>query len=203
MKDSSIYRPKAIEAYNSRTEFQRAIRIITPKSWIYLVIIFLFFIAGFIWLIFGNIATLVNGKGIILAKENDLEIVSFFNIDDGKKITVGMSATVYPLQINTLEFGGMKATVTYVSEFPVTAQMLQDELNNQVLVDSFLKEGPVFEVRLTLIHATDTYTGYRWTTSSGPEEKITAGSIVNVGIAASNDRPINIIMNVVKPQGSR
>lgn len=198
MSDSKMFRQKALDAYNTREEFQRAIRIISPKSWIYLIIIFLLFIAGLIWLIFGSVTTLVQAQGIMLTKNNDLEVVAFFNIDVGKKITLGMPATVYPTHINSLEFGGIEAKVNYVSEFPISPQDLRGLLNNQKLVDEFMKNGPVFAVRLELIKSAETQTGYRWTTSSGPGGSITAGSIANVAIATSKERPIKLIIHVAR-----
>lgn len=72
MKDNKIYRQKVIQSFNERDEFQQAIRIITPKSWIYLIIFFLLFTAGFFWLVFGKISTLVMGQGMIFIKDSEI-----------------------------------------------------------------------------------------------------------------------------------
>lgn len=62
MKESDLYRKQAVESFYEREDFQQNIRIITPKSWIYL-IIFLLIVSGALWLIFGQISTLVEGQG--------------------------------------------------------------------------------------------------------------------------------------------
>ncbi|EEZ94961.1 hypothetical protein [Legionella longbeachae] len=72
MKESDLYRKQAVESFYEREDFQQNIRIITPKSWIYLIIFFMLIISGVLWLIFGKITTLVEGQGIIFAKNAEI-----------------------------------------------------------------------------------------------------------------------------------
>jgi hypothetical protein len=118
MKDPKLFRPKAVESSQAREEFQRAIRILTPKSWIYLVIFILLYGAAFIWLLFGSIATIVQGKGMIYSSNPDSEVVAFLDVDVGKNIRAGMPVTVFPKHISALEFGGIEGRVNFISEFP-------------------------------------------------------------------------------------
>lgn len=414
MKDKKIYRSKAVESFHSRDEFQQALRIITPKSWIFLIIFFLLFIMGFLWLVFGKVTTLVQGQGIIFAKNaeiinvmspisggyikqllvspgekvkkgqviaklvnpniaseakelkkyiaeqkiklnelsttakkeidirtkqieesvkfthdenvnlqekmtnlglllktheeafkkgilsrlelanvqiayydakgqisknqntlvelnqnkndyieswntkirdiqeklaqseynlqkleenielietvsspvngiiannyakqgdfltekqtlsnimtysDELEVIAFFNDDISKKITIGMPAKVFPKHINAMEYGGIIGKVTYISELPIPPQSLQSLIENQKQVDKIFQNGPVFKVVIELVRSPDTATGYLWTTSEGPSEKISVGSVVDVGVVIKKERPLGIIMNVAQ-----
>lgn len=414
MKDNRIYRPKAVESFHSRDEFQQAVRIITPKSWVYLIILFLLFIAGFLWLIFGKITTLVQGQGIIFAKNaeiinvmspisggyikqflvspgekvkkgqviaklvnpniageakelkiyiieqksklnelattakkeidirtkqieesikyteeenvnlqekmnnlgallkthqeafkkgilsrlelanvqiayfdakgqisknqntmvelnqkkndyietwntkirdiqeklaqsefnlqkleenielietvsspvngiiannyakqgdfltekqtlsnimtysDDLEVIAFFNDDISKKIAIGMPAKVFPKHINSMEYGAIIGKVVYVSALPIPPQSLQSLIENQKQVDKIFQNGPVFKVTIELVRSRNTASGYLWTTSDGPTEKLSVGSVVDVGVVIKKERPLGIILNVAQ-----
>lgn len=414
MKDNKIYRQNAIKSFNERDEFQQPIRIITPKSWIYLIIFLLLFIAGFLWLVFGKISTLVMGQGIIFAKNaeiinimspisggyvtqllvspgekvqkgqiiaklvnpniagevkelvdyineqklklqeltvtakreidhrtqqiqdsiqftqaenvslqekmnnlgallktheaafkkgilsrleltsvqvayydakreisknqtalvglnqskndyieswntkirdieeklaqsqynlqklkgnitlietvtspvngiitnnyvkqgdyltekqtlsnimtysNNLEVIAFFNDEISKKISIGMPAKIFPKHINSLEYGAILGKVTYVSELPIPPQSLQSLLENQKEVDKFVQHGPVFKVKIALIPSQDNVTGYLWTTSAGPAEKISIGSLVDAGIIIKKEQPLRMIINIAQ-----
>lgn len=68
MKDSDLYRKQALDSAQERDEFQHAIRIITPKAWIYLIVFLIIFVGCLLWLILGKISSIVEGQGIILAK---------------------------------------------------------------------------------------------------------------------------------------
>lgn len=134
----------------------------------------------------------------IITYSNDLETVAFFNADEGKKIKVGMAAKVFPKHVNPLEFGGIVGTVTYISELPIDPQSIESTLENQRLVEKFIQSGPVFKAKIALTHSPDTPSGYLWTTSSGPKEKLSIGSVANVGIVIKKQHPINIIIPVLE-----
>ncbi|KTD11141.1 multidrug resistance protein MdtN [Legionella gratiana] len=134
----------------------------------------------------------------IITHNDDLEVIAFFNADVGKKIAVGMSSKVFPKHVNVLEYGGIVGKVTYVSELPISPQGLTSILENQKMADVFEQNGPVFKVKIKLIHSSDTPTGYRWTTSSGPKEKLTLGTVTKVEIVIKREHPLSIILPILK-----
>lgn len=276
MNDDGIYRKKAVESFYDRDEFQQAVRIISPKSWIYLIIFLLLFIGGLIWLAFGKITTLVQGQGMIFAQNaeiielmspisngyvkqllvgsgekvakgqalaelvpskkmeietvrspidgiianievkqgelinekqtlanimtysNDLEVIAFFNEDISKKITVGMPAKIFPKHIDSLEYGAIVGKVISVSVLAISPQSLLSLVENQTLVDKFVRNGPIFKVKIELTRSPNTATGYLWTTSEGPAEKLSVGSIVDVGVVIKTQRPLGVILNLTQ-----
>lgn len=109
-----------------------------------------------------------------------------------------MPAKVFPKHVNTLEFGGIVGTVTYISELPIDPQSIESTLENQRLVEKFIQTGPVFKAKIGLTHSPDTISGYLWTTSHGPKEKISIGSVANVGIVVKKQHPFDIIIPVVE-----
>ncbi|KTC93265.1 NHLP bacteriocin system secretion protein [Legionella cincinnatiensis] len=134
----------------------------------------------------------------IITHNKDLEVIAFFNADVGKKIVVGMQSKVFPKHVNVLEYGGIVGKVTFVSELPITPEGLESILENQKMADVFEQNGPVFKVKIELDHSPDTPTGYRWTTSSGPKEKLSIGTVTKVEIVVKKEHPLSIILPILK-----
>jgi HlyD family secretion protein len=63
-----LYRKQAIEAHFSSEHYQSPIRIITPRSWLFLIAIFVIFLGSLFWLFFGTVTTQVTGSGLIFSK---------------------------------------------------------------------------------------------------------------------------------------
>lgn len=134
----------------------------------------------------------------ILTHSNDLEVVAFFNADEGKKIKVGMPVKVFPKHINALEYGGIVGRVTYISELPINPPSIESTVENQKLVDKFIQQGPVFKAKISLVHSPNTPSGYLWTTSNGPKENLSVGSVSSVGIIVKKQHPLSIIIPVIE-----
>ncbi|VEH33247.1 HlyD family efflux transporter periplasmic adaptor subunit [Legionella sainthelensi] len=138
--------------------------------------------------------TLIN----IITHNKDLEVIAFFNADVGKKIVVGMQSKVFPKHVNVLEYGGIVGKVTFVSELPISPEGLESILENQKMAEVFEQNGPVFKVKIELEHSSDTPTGYLWTTSSGPKEKLSIGTVTKVEIVVKKEHPLSIILPILK-----
>lgn len=134
----------------------------------------------------------------VITYSNQLEVIGFFSDDVGKKIEIGMNAIVFPKHINKLEYGGIYGKITYVSELPIPASSLGTILENQKLVDKFELKGPVFRVKVALNESTKTATGYEWSTSYGPKEKLTIGSAADIGITTKKESPLAILLHLTK-----
>ena len=79
-----------------------------------------------------------------IADNGKIKGILYVPSQDGKKIKVGMEALVVPSTVQPQEHGYMKATVTYVSEFPVTQQGMMTSMKNDQLVQGLLRMGAPF-----------------------------------------------------------
>jgi HlyD family secretion protein len=134
----------------------------------------------------------------IVTYTNELEAVAFVHAKDGKKIKNGMKAKVFPNHIKAIEYGGLVGHVYFVSELPMSYKSIENLFENKRLIDTFLKKGPVVEVRIKLIKTNTTRSGYVWTTSNGPNEILSIGSLAKIGIVVKSRAPISIIIPVMK-----
>lgn len=117
---------------------------------------------------------------------------------DGKKIKVGMEALVVPSTVQPQEHGYMKATVTYVSEFPVTQQGMMTSMKNDQLVQGLLRMGAPFEVEVEFEPNAESYSGYEWTSANGPEVLINAGTSCMGKITVKEEPPIAMVIPALK-----
>lgn len=112
----------------------------------------------------------------------------------GKLVKPGMTVLVAPSTIKREEFGSIKGEVKTVSQFPTTKTAMMAILQNQDLVDYLAAQGPPIAVRVGLIENPNTYSGYDWTSSVGPEQQITPGSLANARITVRKQAPISLII---------
>lgn len=138
---------------------------------------------------------------IVLGQNEDTNVmhaIVYFPAKQAKKIQSGMKIGICPSTIKQQEYGYIEGIVTNISSFPVSDQYLQASLQNSSLVENFRKiENPV-EIEVSLIPNPDTYSGYKWSSSKGPYEKLTAGVICTGTVTVESKRPIELVIPTIK-----
>jgi len=124
--------------------------------------------------------------------------VIFFNAEDGKKIKRGMNIAISPSTVKQEEFGFILGIVTDVSIFPVTAQYMQSTFHHQGLVSSFSKIGVPIEVKADLIPDASTVSGYKWSSSRGPQMQIDSGILCSGSVTVKTQKPISLVMPMIR-----
>lgn len=138
---------------------------------------------------------------VILTMEvssEELMAVLFVPASEGKRVRPDMAVKVSPATAPREEHGFMVGTVRWVSEYPSTSRGMLRLLGNQELVDRLLEEGPPIQVDVVLAEDPSTPTGYRWSSSAGPEFEITSGTPAEGRIILDEDRPISLLLPKVR-----
>jgi HlyD family secretion protein len=145
--------------------------------------------------------TLVNAGtrlGTIDAEDATSEIVSitYFPIADGKKIEPGMTVQVTPQTVKRQRFGGILGTVTNISQFPITKESAISEVGNIEIVDNLFsqKQGGIMQVMVRLKLDSQTFSGYQWSSSKGPQLKISSGTTSIARIKIEDRAPITFLL---------
>jgi HlyD family secretion protein len=86
----------------------------------------------------------------------------------------------------------MTGTVAFIGEYPVTSQYMFDQLASEELAREFLKRGACYEVYISLAASEETATGYKWTTSQGPNKKFGNLTQCDASIITEELRPIDV-----------
>lgn len=128
----------------------------------------------------------------------ELKGILYIPSQDGKKIKVGMEALVSPSTVQPQDYGFMKATVTYVSDFPITQQGMMTTVKNGQLVQSLLGMGAPFEVHVKFEKDEDSFSGFQWTSANGPDVFINEGTSCMGKVTVRSEPPIAIVVPALK-----
>jgi HlyD family secretion protein len=129
---------------------------------------------------------------LTLASVKDETMALIFIANHGDQAKPGMDAEISPLSFPKQEYGFLRGKVTYVSELPVRTHMLYELTRNQVLNDGLTKEGDPFFIQAALQKDPEAPSGYSWSSSRGPKEKVKAGMLGEARIVVERRRPITL-----------
>ena len=156
----------------------------------------------------GRVLELVADVGDVVSPGTpilNMEIVSeelmaaiFVPAELGKQIHPGMEARVTPSTVKREEHGFILGEVTWVSEFPATSRGMLRLLANPELVNRLLEAGPTIQVDVKLHEDESTPTGYRWSSSRGPNLEISSGTLADGSVIVRRDRPISLVVPMAK-----
>ncbi len=130
--------------------------------------------------------------------DSTLTSISYFPIADGKKIQPGMRIQVTPDTVERQRFGGILSTVTKVSPLPVTREGALSVIGNPDVVQSLMSSGAYIEVMARLETDPATFSGYRWSSSRGPNLKMSSGLTHLSRVTIEGRAPITYLMPILR-----
>ena len=151
--------------------------------------------------VLANRGDVVNPGTAILSVEvlsENLQAVLFVPASTGKKVQPGMTVRLSPSTVKREEYGSLLGTVTWVAEFPSTSRGMIRLLGNEALVTKLMEQGPPIQVNVALRRDPATPTGYRWSSSRGPNLKISSGTLATGDIVIQRDRPVHLIVPKIR-----
>jgi HlyD family secretion protein len=152
----------------------------------------------------GQIVTAGTRLGSINSKGDEAKLMSavYFADKDGQQVKPGMEVQITPSLVKRERFGGILGKVSEVTSFPVTGQDMANIIGNQGLAESLAEsltssgKAPV-QVFADLDTA-KTNSGYKWSSSGGPDLKLSAGTTVQVQVRVGEVVPISYILPIFK-----
>lgn len=138
--------------------------------------------------------------GTIAAEQESDKLVSvtFFPISEGKKIQEGMKLQVTPSTVQRERFGGIVGTVTDVSAFPVTQAGATSLVGNPEVAQSLFAQGSQIQVSAELQPDQSTFSGFRWSSSQGPQLQVSPGTTTSVRVIVEERAPITFVFPILK-----
>ncbi len=145
-------------------------------------------------------AVISPGTPILRLEEmtEDLVAILFVPASAGKQARPGMLVRVSPSTVKREEYGSILGEVTWAAEFPATQLGMNRQLRNEALVAKLMEAGPLIEVDVKLMRDAATPTGYRWSSSRGPNLKISSGTLTSGSIIVKEDRPISLVIPTLR-----
>lgn len=128
----------------------------------------------------------------ITQNREDLTGFLYIPVDKGKRVEKGMTIQLAPNGTDISQSGSLIGVVRTVSQYPVTAQGIQQHLGNSQLAQFILQaeQGAVMEVTFDLVKDEDSESGYLWTSKVGEHKPITPGSFCTGSIIIERKPPI-------------
>ncbi|HEY0554642.1 MAG TPA: NHLP bacteriocin system secretion protein [Thermoanaerobaculia bacterium] len=151
--------------------------------------------------VLANRGDVVNPGTAILSVEvlsENLQAVLFVPAATGKQVQRGMTVQLSPSTVKREEYGSLLGTVTWVAEFPSTSRGMVRLLGNEALVTKLMDQGPPIQVNVALRRDAATPTGYRWSSSRGPDLKISSGTLATGDIVIRRDRPVHLVIPKIR-----
>ncbi|MFB2880577.1 NHLP bacteriocin system secretion protein [Floridanema aerugineum] len=123
-----------------------------------------------------------------------LTSIAYFDVKDGKRIKPGMTMQITPDTVKRERFGGIVATVKSVSAYPVTSSTAVSKLGNAELADTLTGKTAKVEVIAELVSESSNFSGYKWSSSKGPNMKLTPGTTTALRVKVEEQAPITFLL---------
>jgi HlyD family secretion protein len=146
----------------------------------------------------GRLLTLESDSSASSNPGDGLISISYYPVKDGKQIQPGMRIQLTPDTVERERFGGIYGTVTSVSPTPVTREGAIGTIGNADLVQSLMPEGVYIEVRTRLETDPATPSGYKWSSSRGPDIRITSGLTHSSRVTVEGRAPVTYLLPVLR-----
>jgi HlyD family secretion protein len=124
--------------------------------------------------------------------------VTYFPVQDGKRIKPGMPVQVTPSTVKRERFGGIIGSVSSVSSLPATPEAALVLIGNQETVQTLMAGNRNIEVFTELEEDPATKSGYKWSSSKGPEQTISAATTTTVRVKVGEQAPISYVIPLFK-----
>jgi len=121
--------------------------------------------------------------------------IAYFPIKDGKQIKPEMTISITPDTVQRERFGGIVGKVTALSPLPVTAEGTVALIGNSDVAKNLTGEtGATIQVTVNLETDDRNPSGYKWSSSKGPNSKITPGTTATVRVTVEEQAPITFLL---------
>ncbi|OCQ97527.1 NHLP bacteriocin system secretion protein [Oscillatoriales cyanobacterium USR001] len=120
--------------------------------------------------------------------------MAYFPIKDGKQIKPNMAVSITPDTVQRERFGGIVGKVMTVSPLPVTPAGTVALVGNSEVVKNLMGEtGAAISVTVNLETDDRNLSGYKWSSSKGPESQITSGTTATIQVTIEERSPITFL----------
>jgi multidrug efflux pump subunit AcrA (membrane-fusion protein) len=126
--------------------------------------------------------------------EEELGVLLYVPPAVSGQLSPGMQARISPATAGRQQFGFLLGQLDQVAPYPSTRDGMVALLNNDTLADQLYRNaaGTPVEVWVQPERA-DTPTGFRWSSSQGPE-RLRAGTLCTVDVVLAQRRPIDLLL---------
>ena len=125
--------------------------------------------------------------------------ITYFSVEDGKKIQPNMTIQITPQTVKPERFGGIVGKVNKISPFSITKEATASLVGNPEVVEGLVSEDQsgLMQVSASL-QEDNTFSGYEWSSSAGPNFKISPETTTTARVKVDERSPISYIIPSLK-----
>lgn len=127
---------------------------------------------------------------------NPLQAVIYVAPTEGSRIEPGMTVQISPITVRREEYGYMIGVVKSVSEAPASTSRIARMVGDEEFARSVSANGFPTEVQVELLND-ETVSGYKWSSSKGPDFKLQSGTFASATIVIGDRRPISLVFGLI------
>ncbi len=128
-----------------------------------------------------------------------LQAILYVSAATGGRIELGDVVHISPDTVKREEYGSMVGSVSFVDSKPTSKQAMLARLNDSDLVEKFTRDiGVLRELHVSLNPDESTFSGYEWSTVSGPPTKISAGTLCTGSVTVDTQRPFQLVIPMAR-----
>ncbi|ODH02077.1 NHLP bacteriocin system secretion protein [Nostoc sp. KVJ20] len=126
--------------------------------------------------------------------------LAYFSVAEGKKIQSGMAIQITPETVKRERFGGIVGKVTSISNFPISKEAAINEVGNPEIVEGLVsqKQEGLIQIFSDIEQDSQTFSGYKWSSSKGPQMKISSGTTTVVRVQVEERAPITFVLPILR-----
>lgn len=138
--------------------------------------------------------TVQKGATIMIVEEitSPLQAVIYVPLTTGKKVAPGMTVQLAPSVTDVNTYGYLLGTVQATSQFPIT----EDDLVNEQRPAALLPDDQALLQMLVTLDTANNASGYRWSSSSGPDYQLRNGTQASARILVAQKHPIDYFLDL-------
>ena len=221
-KPREIFRSGAADRISSPDDLDAMIRVVAPRDWIPVAVIACLMIAAVTWSVFGRIPVRVTARGVLASSsranalvpaaagvvaqtqhetERDptagagrLAAVAYLPAEAAAAVRPGMPAHVAVDGVERQRFGAIAGAVSSVSGAPGSLGQAVALTGSADRARDLVGAGPSRAIVVALETDAAAASGYRWSSSRGPEMTLDAGVPVSVRIIVEKRRPLTYVL---------
>lgn len=129
----------------------------------------------------------------IQSNEKTLEVLAYVPSALAKDVQGGMDAEISPTNVKREEYGFLKGHVSFVADYPATPAAMMRNFENDTLVRTLAADGAVTEIIVQLTSDASTTTGFSWSSSRGPNQGLTSGTLCQIDVVTKHEHPIALL----------
>jgi len=191
-RGSGLFRKQALERLSSPEQLDQLMQVVAPRSWLLLAGLGLLLTTLLLWGVFGKITTTVQGRGVL--SEPGVALL-YLPADEAASLKPGMPVRLSFANASPQEYGYLVGTVGSVGAVPLDLATLTEKVANANLAQTLSAAGDPVEVTIRL-DASDTPSGYAWTSAQGPDFELASGTPTVAEITVDEKRPLSIVLPV-------